>query len=338
MNRHNHSIFRLLILTVLGAMAAVCPQGLSAQTDAQLTQYYQVPTLYNPAAVGSAGDFISIRAAGRLQWVGIDGAPKTFLGTANMPFKLFNKRFGAGIVVQQESIGLYKSLNFAAQLGFKFKKFGGEFTGAIQFGLYDQRFNGSDVYIPDQDDFHQGTDDAIPTTDIHGSALDLGAGLYFNAPKWYAGISMTHLSSPTIKMGGENDGSTQGSQQNIYEFKAPRTLYFTAGCNIPLKNTLFELMPSMLAKTDFTNTTAEITARARYNKFISFGIGYRWDDAVVATIAAEIKNFFIGYSFDYATSSIHSASSGSHEIVVGYSYKLNLGEKNRNRHRSIRIM
>jgi len=324
-------------MALTAIIALVSPIVAGAQTDAQLTQYYQVPTLYNPAAVGSAGDFLSIRAAGRLQWVGIDGAPKTFLGAANMPFKLLNKRFGVGVLVQQESIGLYKSLNAAAQIGFKFRKFGGEFTGALQVGMYDQRFAGSEVYIPDQDDFHQSTDDAIPTTDIHGTALDLAAGIYFMRPRWYAGVSMTHLSSPTISMGGEN-GGTEDSQQNIYEFNAPRTLYFTAGCNIPLKNTLFELMPSMLAKSDFTNTTAEITARARYNKFISFGIGYRWDDAVIATIAAEIKNFFIGYSFDYATSSIHSASSGSHEIVVGYSYKLNLGEKNRNRHRSIRIM
>jgi hypothetical protein len=89
---------------------------------------------------------------------------------------------------------------------------------------------------------------------------------------------------------------------------------------------------------DFTFWTAELMARARYNKFLSFGLGYRYDDAVIATIAAEIKNFYVGYSFDYATSALHSASSGSHEIVVGYSLKLDLGEKNRNRHKSIRIM
>lgn len=97
-------------------------------------------------------------------------------------------------------------------------------------------------------------------------------------------------------------------------------------------------MPSLLAKTDFSFWSAEATIRARYNRFLSFGVGYRWNDAIIATVAAEIKNFYIGYSFDYATSALHSASSGSHEIVVGYALKLDLGEKNRNRHRSIRIM
>ena len=97
-------------------------------------------------------------------------------------------------------------------------------------------------------------------------------------------------------------------------------------------------MPSILVKSDFTFTSGEIMARARYRKFLSFGIGYRWDDAVIATIAAEVKNFYIGYSYDYATSAIRSASSGSHELFVGYSLKLDISDKNRNRHKSVRIM
>ena len=93
-----------------------------------------------------------------------------------------------------------------------------------------------------------------------------------------------------------------------------------------------------MVKSDFTFTTGEITARARYNKFLSFGIGYRWKDAVVATVAAEFKNFFLGYSYDYATSAIAKASSGSHEVFAGYRLKLDLSDKNRNKQKNIRIM
>lgn len=318
----------LLLLSLTGVTAA-------GQTDPNISQYYEVPTLFNPAAAGRT-DFLRIRGAGRLQWMGIDGAPKTFLATADMPFKIFTKRLAAGVVMQQESIGLYKSLNLNAQIGYKFKKWGGEFTGAIQLGMYDQHFKGSEVFIPDGDDYHEGSDDAIPMTDLHGTAFDVGAGVWYEHRRWWAGVSMTHITSPTITMGGENGGSA--AEQQIYEFQAGRTLYFMAGCNIPIKNTLFEIMPSMMVKSDFTNTTGEIMARGRYNRFLSFGVGYRLNDGIVATIAAEIKNFYVGYSYDYATSAIHSASSGSHEIVVGYSLKLNLGEKNRNRHKNIRIM
>lgn len=320
------------IITALTISACVAA---TAQTDVQLSQYYEMPAVYNPAATGRT-DFINIRGGARLQWVGIDGAPKTFLASADMPLKLFNRRFSVGVLVQQESIGLYKSLNASAQAGFKFKRWGGEFTGALQIGMYDQRFAGSEVFIPDGDDYHQGADEGIPTTDLHGTALDMGAGVWYTHRHWQAGISATHLTAPTIRMGGENGSSETDGR--IYEFKASRTLYFMALGNIPVKNTLFELLPSLLVKSDFTNTTAELTARARYNKFLSFGVGYRWDDAVIATVAAEIKNFYIGYSYDYTVTGINSASSGSHEIVVGYRLKLDLGEKNRNRHKSIRIM
>ncbi len=326
------------IKTGLIAVFACVSLYVSGQTDANITQYYAAPTLFNPAATGQT-DFVRIRGGARLQWVGIDNAPKTFLGAADMPFKIGSKRIGVGAIVGQESIGLYSSLDLGLQASYKLRKWGGTWSVGLQLGFRDQSFKGSEVVLPDGDDFHQGSDDAIPTTDIHGTAFDGALGLWYERPKFYAGLSCTHLMSPTITMNAENSaGGSETSGERRYEFQARRTLYFTAGSNIPVKNTLFEIIPSVLVKSDFTFTTGEIMARARYRKFLSFGIGYRWDDAVMATVAAEIKNFYIGYSYDYATSAIRSASSGSHEVFVGYSLKLDMGEKNRHRHKSVRIM
>lgn len=305
-----------------------------AQTDAQFTQYYEVPTYYNPAAVGQT-DFVKIRGGGRLQWIGIDNAPKSFLVTADSPFKVLGKRIGAGVVLFQESIGLYRTMNLDAQLGYKFKKWGGEFTVGVTLGMFDQSFKGSEVFIPDDDDYHQGTDDGIPTQDLHGTAFDIGAGVWYTHKLFWAGLSCTHLTSPSIKL---NSDAGDASSNRDYEFNVNRTLYFMAGSNIPIKNTLFEVMPSVLVKTDFTFTTAELTAGLRYNRFLQLRVGYRWDDAITATIGAEFKNFYLGYSFDYPTSVLAGASAGSHEVFLGYQLKLDLGEKNKNRHKAIRIM
>ncbi|MDE5983568.1 MAG: type IX secretion system membrane protein PorP/SprF [Duncaniella sp.] len=98
------------------------------------------------------------------------------------------------------------------------------------------------------------------------------------------------------------------------------------------------MIPSFLIKSDFTFTGFDVTCRVRYNKFLTAGIGYRYNDAVSAMLSAEIKGFFIGYSYDYPTTEIAKASSGSHEIVAGYRLKLDFSEKNRNKHKSIRIM
>lgn len=332
--KHIHKLLRTVAATAAIFAAADAP----AQTDAQFSQYYEVPSYYNPGATGRT-DYINIRGAGRLQWVGIEHAPSTFMLSGDMPFKAFGKRFGTGLVMSQESIGLFNNLNISAQIAYKLKKWGGEFSFGLGLGLYDQTFRGSDVYLPDDDDYHQGTDPAIPTQDLHGTAFDIGAGVWYTHKLFWAGISATHLNQPTVSLSSDSgDGGATGGTETAYEFQAGRTLYFMGGCNIALKNTLFEVMPSLLVKSDFTFTTAELTARLRYSKFLSFGIGYRWDEAVVATIAAEIKNFYVGYSYDYSTSAIGKASSGSHEIVAGYRLKLDLGDKNPYRHKSIRIM
>ena len=330
MTKARHIIYYILIIITA---AVLCPEA-AAQVDAQFTQYYAVPTFYNAGATGDT-DFVRLRGGTRLQWMGIDNAPKSFLITGDMPFKFIGKRFGTGLVMQQESLGLYKNLNIAAQLSYKHKLFGGVLSAGLQVGIISETFKGSEVYIPDDDDYHESTDDAIPTTDLTGTSLDLGLGVYFTHKLFWAGVSCQHVNNPTITFNAESGESTN---EKNYEFKAGRILYFMAGSNIPIKNTLFEVIPSVLVKSDFTFTTAEITGRVRWRKFLSLGIGYRYDDAVSLVLGAELKNFYIGYSYDYPTSAISKASSGSHEIFAGYSLKLDLSDKNKNKHKSIRIM
>lgn len=325
-------LLRLILILTL----AVLPAAMVAQTEPVLTDYFRVPSFFNPAAAGDT-DFIRLRAGSRMQWLGIDGAPRDFIVAADTPFRLFGQRFGTGAVMLQETIGLYSTLNVSAQLAYRRKigKKGLTLSGAVQVGYLTQSFKGSEVFIPDDDDFHESTDEAIPTSDVTGSSVDLAAGLWVTHPKFYAGLSCSHLTAPVIKM--KREGSENTEEQN-YEFQFSRTLYFMAGSNIPIKNTLFEIVPSVLVKSDFAFTGGEITARARYRKMFSVGIGYRWDDAVIATLSAEIKNFYIGYRYDYATSAIRQASSGSHEVFIGYSLKLDLSEKNKHRHKSVRLM
>ena len=318
----------------MAILSIIANFSLSAQVDAQLTQYFEVPNYYNPSAIGTT-DFIKIRGDMRMQWVGIENAPQSIALTADMPLKFLNQKFGVGLVMQNETMGLYSNMVLGAQLGYKFKLLKGEFSAGVQVGLLNQQFKGTEVFIPDNDDYHESADDAIPTTDIGGNAFDLGVGVFYTHKLFWAGVSCTHLTSPTITLNAE---SGEGGNEKNYEFKADRTLYFMAGSNIPLKNTLFEIIPSVLVKSDFSFITGEITGRVRYNKFLSAGIGYRYDDAIMAMIGAEYKNFYLGYSYDYHMSEIAKASSGSHEIMLGYKLKLDFSEKNKNKHKSIRIM
>lgn len=328
--RHT-SLLRLCLPLFLACLA---PLPARAQADAQFSQYFEVPNYYNAAAIG-VGDMLHTRAAARLQWVGIKHAPQTFLVTGDMPFRLFRKRLGVGLLFQQESYGLYHNLNIGAQLAYKQPLFKGVLSLGLQLGLIDQQFRGSHVLLPDDDDYHQGSDDAIPTTDIRGNALDIGLGIFYTHRWFWAGISAQHLNSPTVALNAETG---DGGQERNYEFQIGRTFYFIAGSNIKVKNTLFEVLPSFLVKTDMTFTSWDATCRLRYNNFLTAGLGYRWKDAVYLVLSAQFKGFYLGYSYDYSTSAIAKASSGSHEIFIGYNIKLDLGDRNRHRHRSVRIM
>lgn len=324
-------LVRKYILLAIAVVALLLPARSLAQIDAQLTQYWAVPAYYNPAATGNT-DYIHISGGSRLQWLGIKNAPMTFLVLGDMPFKFLNKRWGVGVSLQHESIGLYRTLNAGAQGSFKFKLLGGSLSAGVQVGMINQTFKGTRRFIPENDDAHTSADDAIPETDVTGTAIDLGVGVFYQHKKWWAGASVAHINTPSITLKQSQESEEQ------YEFNTGRLFYFMAGGNIPIKNTLIEIQPSVFVKSDLNFVQAEVTARMRYNKFLSWGVGYRYNDAVSAMIGAEFKNFYIGYSYDYPLSAINKATKGSHEIFVSYNVKLNLGEKNKNRHRSIRIM
>lgn len=326
---------RLMRVLPIGLLLFIPAFRSAAQADAQFTQYWAVPTYYNPAAVGSS-DYVRIRGGFKMQWVGISNAPRTFLGAADMPIKLGKKhRLGVGLLFNQESIGLFSNMGVNAQVCYKFNFLKGSLAVGLQPGFYNTKFKGSDVYIPEGDDYHQPDDPDLPHNDVSGNAFDLSAGLRYAHKYFSVGISMLHILEPELVMDSEG-----GSDHETVEYSAvlPRQAYFTADGNIPLKNSLFSLQPSMLVRTDFNNFSAEVTMRATYNRFISFGLGYRYKEAISAMVAAEFKNFFLGYAYDYPMSAINKASSGSHEIVAGYMIKLNYGDKNKNKQRSIRIM
>ena len=305
-----------------------------AQDELMLTEHWALPTFYNPANTGNT-DYLRIRAGTRLQWLGIENAPKSFFGAADVPFVFGGKRIGVGTTALQESMGLFSNLNIGLQLSYKLRLGKGTLSIGVQPAYYNSKFKGSEVILPDNDDYHQGSDTSIPTQDLSGNHFDLSAGVSYTHKFFTVGVSCMHVMNPKVNLSMEG---TESNETQQYQTELPRQLYLIADGNIPLKNTLFELQPSLLLTSDFSGFTGEAAMRATYNHFINFGVAYRYMDAIGVTIGGEYKNFFLGYVYEYPLSGINKASSGSHEIVVGYSLKLDFGGKNKNKHRSIRIM
>lgn len=326
-------MYRLLRHIILIA-ACVLPILASAQADIQLSQYWAVPSYYNAGAAGQ-GDKLHFMVGTRQQWIGIEGAPSSFWGRADMPFRFLGGHHGVGITFSSTQEGLFSNMIFGAQYAYKYKIKNSFLCFGVQLGMVDQKFDGTKVDIPTSDHHTPpGEDEDIPTTQVSGMAFDAAFGVYYVHKYFSVGLSATHLTEPTIRY--EDSGST--GNENGFEFFVPRQFYFMASGNIPLKNPLYEVQPSMLVSTDLNVFTAEATVRLRYNKFLWGGLGYRWNDAVSIMLGAEFKGFIVGYSYDLPVSAVLKASSGSHEVFVGYSMKLDLSDKNKTKHKSIRIL
>ena len=312
------------------ALTAVVAISAHAQTDAAFSHFWTGQTYYNPAVAGELSA-IRLSLGSRMQWVDFKHAPMTFYFTADMPYRLLEQRVGLGVKAEFERIGLYTNTRIGAQLAWKRKIGRGYFSVGVQPGIFSQTFRGNEVIMP-EDDAHQGNDEAIPKQDVSGTAFDANVGVYYTHPRYWVGLSVTHVTSPNIEL------KVSRESVDYYEFNVSRSYYFMAGGNIPINNTLFEIQPSGMFAASKNVWTAQVAARMRYNRMLSIGAGYRWKDAVTAFIGVDLKDAYIGYAYDYPVSAISKATFGSHEVFVTYRVKIDSNEKNKNKQKGVRLM
>ncbi len=301
-----------------------CTVGVRAQDDVQLSQYFLCMGYYNPAYAGTTGD-LNMLGFFRQQWIGMPQAGTSFFVIADMPLTFGKTNHGIGLVVNTESIGLYQNTKVAFQYAYKQKLFGGTLSVGLQGGIFNKTFDGTKVYIPESD-YHQQEDEAIPRTSVQAMALDVNAGVYYTHKHFYVGFGATHLTSPEMQF-----------EENAYTYLSTG-LNLTGGYNIQFNNPLYELQPSVFLKTDMQTFQADITARMVYNKMFNGGLSWRVNESVVVLLGATFGRLQVGYAYDFPTTAILKASTGSHEVVVRYQLKLKKTKTGKNRHKSVRIL
>lgn len=297
---------------------------LSAQDIPQTSMYWAVSTFYNPAAVG-ADSALHVTAFSRMQWSGVENAPRTFFVSGDMPFKIRNRRHGVGLTLMNDQAGLFANTQFGLQYAYSMKLWGGRLALGAQLGAVNQGFDGGGIYIPDGDAWDP-SDDALPSGQVSALAFDAGVGAYYERNWFYGGVGAQHLT------GGELD-----LDEYAYS-ELTRTFYFHAGCNIPIKHTLFIVQPSVLVKTTFQMTQTDYTLRASYDRRFWGGLTYRPGDAVVLMVGADVRTIRLGYAYDIGISPLASAAGGSHELLVTYTMHIELDKKRKHPHKSIRIL
>ncbi len=315
-----------LIPIIITFLTTVCFRT-AAQYDAQLSNYWAAPGYYNPAYAGQV-EKLEMMILNRQQWIGFDNSPRSMLISAEMPFKFLGRTHGVGIMMFNESLGLFKHSILAGQYAYNKKLWGGNFSAGIKIAKIDETWFGTKVEIPDATEELQPVDDGIPTIDIKSSSIDFDLGFFYSRKQWYAGFSITHLLEPEMT-------SEDGEKTITY---LPRGYYLMGGYNIQFSNPLLELRPSAFVKSTIQMTQMELSARLVYNKMFWAGLGWRYDDAAIVMLGAQIKNFQGGYAYDFPISAVRKGTTGSHELFLKYMIDLNLNKGNKNKHKSIRIL
>ncbi len=184
----------LLIMTLTFA-----PLWAMCQDDVAFTNFWAFQSFYNPAAAGRSG-LLDVRGAYRMEMLGFEDAGKTMLIQGDLPMFFVPKaeRHGMGAGFSNDKIGLFSNKRMWLQYAYHHplgKKY--VLSGGLRLGFIANAFKGGDVELG------EGTsDEYVPTSDVDGTGFDMDLGLRFERRNiWYAGVSVTHLLSPTISMG-----------------------------------------------------------------------------------------------------------------------------------------
>lgn len=290
--------------------------NLKAQQDYQFSMYMFNRYVLNPA-YGGALEATNITGLGRAQWVGIDGSPSTATLSINGYSQKLHGGLGAYVVNDKlgswGTLGLKASYSYIANFSERAK-----LNIGVGGGIYQKTLDGTN-FVYNQDN---GIDPTLPTGINNQLVPDLDAGLYFHLLRknntssaypqdaFYLGASVGHILEPKLSDLVE----TTSNQTDL-----SRSINAMVGGSIDLSPTVV-LSPS--ANFRLTGPTYQVDVNANiYVSPMVFGLSHRLGDSFTGIVGFNASTYlFMAYSYDYTLSQLGSFTTGSHEIIVSYTF------------------
>lgn len=288
------------------------------QQPAQYSLYMMNQLNWNPGYAGLEHS-LSVTGGFRQQWVGLEGSPSTQFISAHLP--LYVASGGVGLHLENDELGAIKMTTSILSYNYQIFSEAGILSFGISGGLIQYTLDGSLLRTPDgsysEPGFINHEDDLLPLSAVSTSANTFGAGIYFQSEKIEAGLGVRHLNEPII---------------NLESLSIPlkRAFFLNLGAHFEISSR-FSLHPSMLVKSDLTQTQTDISLIARYNDNIFGGVafrGYNTNSIDAASFIVGFKlseNLNLYYAYDLTLSDLNTVSNGSHEIMVNYNLNKRLG-------------
>ncbi|MBD2770235.1 PorP/SprF family type IX secretion system membrane protein [Hymenobacter sp. BT664] len=307
------------LFTTLLLAAAV--NSAFAQQQPQFTHYGFNGMYLNPAYAGIKGQG-EVNLIGRYQYLNLgntqgdaNGSPRTGMVSVSLPILPLSG--GVGLAVYYDQVGEQRMTNAALSYSQHITLGSGKLGIGIQ-GTFTRLGKG-------QYRANDMTDPFIPLND-NDQKFDAGAGIWYESPKFYAGISMNNLARSRYQFANK-DGARISSYIN------ENHAYLTAGYNIEASSTVI-VTPMVLVKSvlpgEFSssnkfnnskNYSFEGGVRGTIDDKYWVGVNYRHQESFSGLLGlsfAKDNALRVGYAFDFIAFNQEARAFSSHEIMLAY--------------------
>ncbi len=319
---HTILYMRSIFVVILLSAASI---GIKAQQDPQFTHNMFNHAFVNPGSYGLS-DLVTVTGIFREQWVGFNDpsgnkvSPETFLLTADAPVKFLRGGIGIGVAQDKEAY----TKNMLVKLGYSYHLN----IGNAKLGIgVNANFNNKSIDTQKLNPVDE-SDPVLMGLSSNGVMIsDMSVGLFLKKPRYYLAFSSTQILETK---------KSPATANSVPFYQNRRHYYFTGGHDITLPAFQgYVFTPSVFLKSDGNIIQTDINVMAKYNNKVWGGLTYRINDAVALLVGMAYKDLEFGYSYDIPTSRV--ASTGSHEIMVRYRFKLEK-EKTRTGYRNTRYL
>ena len=290
---------------ILSILALLFPLHLLGQMF-PLSDHYKYDALaINPAFAG-CHEALSATLSYRNQWVGFTDSPKSQMLSVHTP--LYNDRIGLGLLVEKNSLGIFKETSFIGNYAYRMEVRDGKLALGLGFGATIHNIAWNELVATDANDV------LLMNTPTSVVLPEFSLGAYYYTKKYFIGISIPmFLSHELNQSSGKYKTSNKFSGYNYF---------FSGGYEVNI-NPQVKLLPSMLIKYHPNNAVqidynAQISLKDRF----WLGIGYRNRDILVGMLQCQLNyQIRMAYSYDLEFGKIGKYTNGSHEIVLSYVFR-----------------
>jgi type IX secretion system PorP/SprF family membrane protein len=271
-----------------------------AQQDPLFSQYMFNKLALNPAYAGSR-EILTIDLLDRYQWVGIEGAPRTFTVAAHMATR--NNKVGLGVYAYRDALGPTINQGMMGTYAYRLLLGKGTLSLGLQAGIKYFDFDWMQMNVEDPDY-------TFNPQDIQKIVPDANFGVYYQTNRFFAGLSSKQLLQNEY-------GQATVDNKTTYT-KLLMHFYGMAGAAIPMDDKII-FRPSVMAK--FVKNAPlqlDINASVLFGDIFWIGASFRTEKAIVFLTEFRIsEKFRVGYSYDIYLNELQPHNKGSHEIRLG---------------------